>query len=81
VRHQNNLEAWIPIRPALNSSIHGYILFEFLPIGREEKNGVVVRFAEGRKGEGLVCIAEVRKAVIQCIVRTSATINMLIEFR
>jgi hypothetical protein len=47
------------VRPALNSTNHGYFLFEFLPIGREEQDGVVVRFAERRVGEGLVSILEV----------------------
>jgi hypothetical protein len=39
----------------------------------------VVGFAEGRAGEVLVCIAEVRVAVVQCIAHASATVNMLID--
>jgi hypothetical protein len=38
---------------------HRHFLFEFLPIGLEEQDGVVVRFAERRAGEGLVSIPEV----------------------
>jgi hypothetical protein len=53
------------VRPALNSPLHRYILFEFLPLGREEKDGVMVRFAERMAGEGLLCIGEVRVTVIQ----------------
>ena len=30
------------VRPALNRPQHKYFLFEFLPIGREEQNGVVI---------------------------------------
>jgi hypothetical protein len=41
------------VRPALNSPQHGKILFECLAIGREEENGVVVRYGR-KKGEGLV---------------------------
>ena len=41
----------------------------------------MIRFAEGRVGEGLVCIKEVRVALVQFIVRVNAIINILIEFR
>ena len=69
------------VRPALNGPCHWYILFEFLPIGGEKQNGVVVRFAGRRAGEGIVCITEVRVSVIQCFASLGTTINMLIEFR
>jgi hypothetical protein len=64
------------VRPALNCP---YILFEFLPIGGEK--WVVVRFAEMRAWEGLVCIAEVRVTMVQCFSSASATVDTLIEFR
>ena len=66
------------VRPALNGFSHRYILFEFLPIGRYERDGVVVGFAEGRVGEGLVCIAEVRFAAVQHFACVSAAIDMLV---
>ena len=40
---------------------------EFLPIRRKEHDGVAVGFAEGRGGDGFVCIAEVRVAVVDGI--------------
>ena len=58
-----------------------YFLFEFLPIAKVEQNGVGVRFAEWRVGEGLVCIPEVGVTVVQCFSSGSATVDMLIEFR
>ena len=39
------------VRPVLNIPYYGYFLFEFLPIGREEQSGVVVRFSERRAGD------------------------------
>ena len=39
----------------------------------------MVGFAKERARDGLVCIAEVRVAVIECIGRASTAINMLIE--
>jgi hypothetical protein len=46
------------VRPALTSTYHEYFLFEFLPTGREEQNGVMIRFAEGITGEGLVGVSK-----------------------
>jgi hypothetical protein len=50
-------------------------------VGTADWDGVVVRFAEGRAAEGLVGIVEVRVAVVQCIARAGATVNVLVEFR
>lgn len=69
------------VRPALNSPQHGYFLFEFLPIGREDQNRVVIRFAAGRAEEGLVGIPEVVVAVVDCFSSASTTVNVLIELR
>jgi hypothetical protein len=69
------------VRPALNSPYHGYFLFEFLPIEKEEQNGVVVRFAERRAREGLVGMAEVGVTVVECFSSASTTVGMLIELR
>jgi hypothetical protein len=69
------------VRLALNGPSHGYILFEFLPIGWEKQNGVVVGFAKWRMGDSLECIAKVRVSVIQSFARASTIINMLIELR
>ena len=41
----------------------------------------MVRFAEGMVGEGLVCIAEVRVAMIQNATSSFRTFDMLTEFR
>ena len=68
------------VRLALNSTKHGHFLFEFLPIGREEQDGDVVRFAERRVGEGLVSILEVWIAMAESLRSTSRTVNMLVEF-
>jgi hypothetical protein len=69
------------VRPALNSTKHGYFLFEFLPIGREEQDGVVVRFAERKAGEGLVSIPEVGIEMVESLSSASSTVDMLIELR
>ena len=63
------------VRTVLNGPSHGYILFEFLPIGGEKQNGVVVGFGARRAREGLACIVEVRVAVIQCFASPGTTIN------
>ena len=55
-RDQNSPEAWIPIGQTSIKYYFGYFLFEFLPIGKEKQDGVVVRFSERRAGEGLVSI-------------------------
>ena len=77
-RDQNNPEVWILIGQT-NSPKHGYFLFEFLPIGREKQNGVVVRFAERMTGDGLVGIPEVGVTAVECISSASTTVNVLIE--
>ena len=41
----------------------------------------MVGFAEGKAGEGLVRIPEVRAAVVQFIDCTRATVNVLLEFK
>ena len=51
------------------------------PIGREEQNGVVFRFAEMRAGEGLLGIPEVGVVVVECFSSMSTTVNVLIELR
>ena len=53
------------VRPALNSTKHGYFLFEFLPIGLEEQDGDVDWFAVRRAGEGLLSIQEVWIAMFE----------------
>ena len=55
------------VRPELNIPRNGYILFAFLPIGREQKICVMVRFAKRRAGEGLVCIPEVRITMVNSV--------------
>jgi hypothetical protein len=57
---------------------HGHFLFQFLSIGWEQQNGVMVRFDEGRAGEGFVCIVEVRVAMVE---NATSLFNMLIKFR
>ena len=54
---------------------------EFLPISWDEQDWFMVGFAEGRAGEGFVCIAEVRVAVVESISPMCRAINMLIKFR
>lgn len=49
-------------------------MFEFLPIGREEQNVVVIRFDEGRTGEGHVGILEVGVAVSSVLAARSVGI-------
>ena len=75
---QNNIEVWILIG---QTSIpqHGYFLFEFLPIGREDQNGVVIRFAERRGEEGLVGIPEVGVAVVDCFGNASPTYSQCVD--
>jgi hypothetical protein len=41
----------------------------------------MVRFAERRAGEGLVCIPEVGVVMVECFSGASATVAMLIGFR
>jgi hypothetical protein len=55
-------------------------LFECLALEGEEQDGFMVLFAEGRAAEGLVCITEVRVAMVQCFARAGATANVLVEF-
>jgi hypothetical protein len=64
-----------------DGSSHWYILFELRHIRQNEQDGIVVEFAERRAGEGFVCIAEVRVAVVESISPACRAINMLIEFR
>jgi hypothetical protein len=54
-------------------------LFEFLPVGREEQNGVVIRFAEGSAGEDLEGILKVGVAAVECFSSASTTVNVLID--
>ena len=56
-------------------------MFEFLPIGREDQNGVVIRFSKGRAGEGLVGIPEVAEEVVECFSSGSTIVDMLIELQ
>ena len=69
------------VGPALNRPEHGRFLFEFLSIGWEQQNGVVVRFAERRTRKGFVCVAEIRVAMIQSCARPGRAFDMLIQFR
>ena len=51
-----------------------------MTIGWEQQNGVVVRFAERRAGEGFVYV-EVRVTMIQDFTSPGCAFDMLIEFR
>jgi hypothetical protein len=57
----------------LDSPSHRYFLFEFLPVGREEQNVVMVTFSEERAGEDLVVIPEVGVTVVGSM--SSADLN------
>ena len=48
---------------------------------RDQQNGVVVSFSERRAREGLICVAEVRIAMIQGFSSPGCANDMLIQFR
>ena len=68
------------VRPALNIPEHGRFLFQFLSIGWDQQNGVVVRFAKRKAREGFVFIAEVRVTMIQNFASLGRAIDILIKF-
>jgi hypothetical protein len=66
------------LKHRLNSPYHGYFLFTFLPIGRDDQNGGMIGYS---RREGLVAILEGGVAMVKSAQLASSTGDVWIKLR